>query len=167
MEIVEKQLYVAEIVDQGFALDKEGDPFFKLFFRIKGKVNDKYNPDNNTPVDSLQEYEIQFRFKNAMPNIIEWRLGDLQKLGLVGEDLSVLDPNHEPEDQRVSFVGKKVIVSPTIKESGDRKNIYWNLVFPKKDTKKVDKSQINKLNDLVKKSKEASTKAEAELPSFD
>lgn len=165
MEYVDGQPYLAQVTDQGFTNDKNGNPFFKLHIKILGKVNDKWNPEKDLePINSVKEEEIQFRFDESRPDLVEWRVRDLQKLGFTGDDLAVLNPTHSKHQ---SFVGNKLLVKPFISDKGDRLMTFWNLLFVgKAKANKVDADEVSsKLGDAFKKAKarlEAKEKEEAE-----
>lgn len=126
-EYIDRQPYYAECVDQGFSQEKSGKIVFKLYCRVLGKPKSLTDPAGTLePVnDPNPEKEIRMSF-DGNPDYVAWRIRDLQSLGFTGTDLSVLAPS-APNHQ--SFVGKKLIIAPNIKDEG---RTFWNVMPQKK-----------------------------------
>lgn len=139
----EKHWYVGKIIDQSFGLDWQDVAELVLTVAVEGELSDTRDPKSAILPSPKAEVNIRMRFDPAKIDNIKISVRDLQSLGFKSEDLDLLAEDHK---QHVSFVGKEVYVTPTMKEYNGKPNTFWNLRFPlQREHKKITKAQVGKM----------------------
>lgn len=126
----DRQIYGGTIVDQSFFKTKGGKYLFKFVVSLECEMENAYKGVRRPfPDGSTYEKEVVINFADATPDMLTWRMADLQRLGFTGTDIAQLQPGSEGHQ---SFVGRRVMVACKLIPKGEYTNEYWNLWFPKK-----------------------------------
>lgn len=132
-EWIDRQPYYAEIIDQGLSKTKTGKVNIKFYLRVLGKVKNPFDVENSLEeIPGYHEIEMVF-WLDGTEDQLNFRLKDLQRMGLEGDDLTVVDPRHEKHQ---SFKGHKLMVAPKIQETDNGNRIYWNPLAEPKQKKR-------------------------------
>ncbi len=147
LKYVDNQPYLGKIVDQSLLNTKNSGWMVKFTVGLSGKVTNTTKPEEGAEAVRYEEIDTLVSLNTSDPDKFAWRLNDLRKLGLEGDDISVVDPGHEKHQ---SFIGKTIIVAPTIKDTDSGVKTYWNLVF-KKEQKRLDPKDLDQANKALSK----------------
>lgn len=141
--IKDKAYYAATVKEQQLVYTGKKDeeiPTLILTCGLKGQLVNKFDPSKGLLEAPSIDVDVMLRFDpyGNMDSVLD----DLEKLGFVGEDLDLLNPDAKKHH---SFVGQDVFVSPSRKMRQDEEVIYWNFRFPvKRENKKLSKGEMGK-----------------------
>jgi hypothetical protein len=121
--------YKAKVVDQMLSINAKGEAVVILTVRVLAKLANDRNPGDGTVPCTQRERQVWIAL-GADDDRLRMAIRDLEKLGVVDDDISRLHPEHP---DFFSLLEKEVCVR--MKVINDLE--YWNLAWPREKPKPV------------------------------